>query len=191
MLIAFVTQDNSSRRRLVAAGCVEVPTWYMASTTDMLPPADLPAVEPSSATEQELFRAHRRWQAEATGAYVEYPSVEAWASQYLDRPLPVERLAAAGCRCLVERNAASDRVLWIEGPDPTAALAALLARGIERGRQLFLFTTEAGLAHAGVELGMVAKPGSITVLEALAGADGGPGHSSLPTEWRLQGGDRA
>lgn len=191
MLIAFVTQDNASRRRLVAAGCVEVPTWYIASTRDTLPPADAPAVEPSSATAQELFRAHRRWQAEGAGAYVEYPSVEAWASQYLDRPLPVERLAAAGCHCLVERTATSDRVLWIEGRNPMAALAALLARAIEMGRQLFVFTTEAGLAQATVELGMVAKPGSITVLQALEGAHGGPGHSRLPPEWKLQGGDRA
>ena len=28
VLIAFVTHENASRRRLVAAGCLEIPTWY-------------------------------------------------------------------------------------------------------------------------------------------------------------------
>ncbi len=142
-------------------------------------------------TVDELRRAHRRWQAEGTGAYVVYPKLDVWISQYLDRPLPVEVLVAAGCHCLVERAAASDRVLWIEGQNPSPAVAALLARAVRAGRQLFLFATEPGLAQAGVELGMVAKPGSITVLDAGAGLTGVAAQSRLPAEWRLQGGDRA
>ena len=191
VLIAFVTQDNASRRRLVAAGCLEVPTWYVASNAETPLPDHAPAVEPSPATIGELYRAHRRWQGEGTGAYVEYPSVGVWASQYVDRPLPVERLTAAGCTCLVERSATSDRVLWIDGTDPRAAVAALLARAIAAGRQLFVFAAQAGLASAGVDLGMVGKPGSIAVLDALEGVNGDPGRSSLPAEWRLQAGDRA
>jgi hypothetical protein len=208
VLIAFVTQDNASRRRLVAAGCLEVPTWYVASNADTPPPADTRPVEPSRASVDELFRAHRRWQAEGTGAYVVYPSIEIWASQYLDRPLPVERLTAAGSHCLVERAAASDRVLWIDGQDPSTAVKALLGRAIATGRQLFVFTAQAGVAQAGVDLGMVAKPGSITALGAFGGpgpGEAGPGEfraggpvpgpspfpTSLPAEWRLQGGDRA
>ncbi len=191
VLIAFVTQDNASRRRLVAAGCIEVPTWYVASNAQTPPPANAPVVEPSAATIGELYRAHRRWQGEGTGAYVEYPSVGVWASQYVKRPLPVERLTAAGCTCLVERSATSDRVLWIDGAEPRAAVAALLARAIAAGRQLFVFAAQDGLARAGIELGMVAKPGSIAVLDALEGSNGGLNRSGLPVEWRLQAGDRA
>lgn len=191
VLIAFVTQDNASRRRLVAAGCLEVPTWYVASNAETLPPADAPIVEPSNLTAHELFRVYRHWQAEGPGAYVVYPSVDIWASQYLDRPLPVERVTAAGGHCLVERSAASDRILWIDGRDPSAAVAALLARAVGTERQLFMFTAQAALAQAGIDLGMVAKPGSITLLDALEGQGDGRGHSSLPARWRLQGGDRA
>ena len=193
VLIAFVTHDNASRRRLVAAGCLEVPTWYVASNADTPLPADAPKVEPDPATGEELFHAYRRWQEEGTGAHVVYPSVETWASQYLGRPLPVERLAAAGCRCLIEHAAASDRVLWIGGRDPSAAVRALLGRALTAGRQLFVFTAQADLAQAGIDLGMAAKPGSITVLDALDGPAGGPspGSASLPAAWRLQGGDRA
>lgn len=190
MLIAFVTHDTASRRRLVAAGCVEVPTWYVGSTNETALPDNSHPVELSTATAEDLFHAHRRWQAESTGAYVEYPSVETWASQYLNRPLQVDRHIAAGCHCFVERAVASDRVLWIEGRDPSLALAGLLRRAFESGRQLFMFTAEAMLAQAGLDLGMVAKPGSITALNSLDGQEDGPGSSSLPTEWRLQGGDR-
>ena len=166
-LIAFVTHDNASRRRLVAAGCLEVPTWYVVSNSATPRPASALAVEPSTVTVDELFRAYRRWQSAGPGAYVVYPSVEVWSSQYLERPLPVERLAVAGCHCLVERAASSDRALWIAGRDPAAAVAALLARAIETERQLFFFTAQARLARTGIDLGMVAKPGSITVLDAI------------------------
>ncbi len=38
VLTAFVTRENASRRRLVAAGCLEVPTWYVASNAETSPP---------------------------------------------------------------------------------------------------------------------------------------------------------
>jgi hypothetical protein len=191
VLIAFVTHENASRRRLVAAGCLEIPTWYVASNQETMAPVDAPVVETSTATVAQLFRARKRWQGHGSGAYVLYPSVEVWASQYLDRPLPVERLTAAGCHCLIEHAPVSDRILWIDGGDRSAALAALLARAVGTGRQLFLFTMDAGLVQAGIELGMVAKPGSITVLDPLDQRAGPSGLASLPTAWRLQGGDRA
>jgi hypothetical protein len=189
-LIAFVTKDNASRRRLAAAGCIEVPSWYVASSSETPPPADVPVVEASHAPVDELYRAFERWQGNGSGAHVVYPTAEVWASQFIDRSLPVERLTAAGTHCLVERAAASDRVLWIDGPDPSTALAALLARAVATGRQLLVFTVQAGLAQVGVDLGMVAKPGSITVLDVVERPADGPARAPLPTEWWLQGGDR-
>lgn len=183
-LLAFVTHDNASRRRLVAAGSAEVPTFYVASAAGTPSPAGAPAVHADQAAPEELFRAHREWQERGEGAYFVYPSAAEWASQFLERALPVECVRAAGCRCLVERAAASDRVLWMDGPDPAGAVPALLARAVAAGRQLFFFTREALLAEAGAALGMAAKPGSLTVIGA------GDGGAELPTEWRLQGGDR-
>ena len=191
VLIAFVTHENASRRRLVAAGCLEIPTWYVASSHETMAPADAAVVEPSTAPVAQLFRDFKRWQGRGAGASVFYPSVEVWASQYIDRPLPVERLTAAGCHCLIERAPVSDRVLWIDGQDRSAAVAALLARAVATGRQLFVFTMEAGLVQAGIDLGMVAKPGSITVLDPLDQHARPSSLAGLPTDWRLQGGDRA
>ena len=190
-LIAFVTQENASRRRLVAAGCIEVPTWYVASNEQTVGPADAPVVSSSTATVDELFRAFRSWQENGAGASVAYGNSDVWAAQFLDRPLPVERLAVAGCQCLVEHAPASDRVLWIDGPDPAIAVAGLLARAVAMGRQLFVFTLHAGMAEALVELGMAAKPGSLTVLDERSRGDMIPAGPRLATQWRLQGGDRA
>ena len=189
-LIAFVTQENASRRRLVAAGCLEVPTWYVASNEQTVGPIDAPSVRPSTATVDELFRAYRGWQESGAGASVVYRDSDVWAAQFLDRPLPVERLAVAGCQCLVEHAPASDRVLWIDGQDPAIALAGLLTRAVAMGRQLFVYTLQGELAEALVELGMVAKPGFLAILDADLGGDSLDA-SALPTRWRLQGGDRA
>ncbi len=191
LLIAFVTADNASRRRLVAAGSLEVPTSYVMSGPETPAPTGTPPVGPDDLSVDDLFRAHLRWAGEGSGAYPVYPSARVWASQFLDRPLPVERLTVAGCHCLVERSAASDRVLWLVGPDPEAALAALLARAVRARRQLFLFSVDARIARAGADLGMQVKPGSITLLDARDDATGESLRSALPTEWRLQGGDRA
>lgn len=191
LLIAFVTHENASRRRLVAAGCAEVPTWYVASDPDTPPPSRAAAVEPTAAPAQELFRAHLDWQAGGSGASVIYPSIEVWASQFLVRPLPVEVVRAAGARCVVERGTTSDRVLWTDGRDGPAALAALLKRAIESERQLFLFTMDPALARVGADLGMLAKPGSLTVLETLDEGNERPRVSRIPAAWRVQGGDRA
>ena len=122
------------RRRLVAAESTEVPTFYVASRIDTREPPGAPGVRAADAVPEELFRAHCRWQEQGTGAYFVYPSAREWASQFLERALPVECLSAAGCRCLVERAAASDRVLWMDGPDPRAAVSALLARAVVRRR---------------------------------------------------------
>ena len=191
LLIAFVTHENASRRRLVAEGCAEVPTWYVASDPDTSPPSRAASVEPSPAAAEELFRAHADWQAGGSGASVVYLSVEVWKSQFLVRPLPVEVVRAAGGRCVIERSATSDRVLWTDGRDGPAALAALLKRAIESGRQLFMFTMDPTLARVGADLGMMAKPGSLTILDAPDEGNERPKASRIPAAWRVQGGDRA
>jgi hypothetical protein len=191
LLIAFVTCDNASRRRLVAAGCLEVPTWYVLSTAETLAPLGVSDVTLSARTVDELYRAHLCWLDASPGAHPVYPSAEVWGSQFLHRPLPVERLATAGCDCLVERSADSDRVLWLVGADPSAGIAALLARAVAAQRQFFFFTVDAVLARAGAALGMAVKPGSITVLDAREAPDSPASSSALPGVWRLQGGDRA
>jgi hypothetical protein len=190
-LIAFVTHDNASRRRLVAAGCREVPTHYLFSTPDTPQPAGSPEVRPGQLDLESLYRAHLQWVDGVAGAHLVYPSAAVWAGQFLERPLPVERVSVSGCQALVERSRTADRVLWLVGSEPGPALAGLLGRALGAGRQLFLFSVEARVAEAATGLGMEMKPGSITVLPA----SGDPAAPIVPGElaqqWRIQGGDRA
>ena len=191
MLIAFVTHDNASRRRLVAAGCLEIPTWYVASNHETMAPAEAAVVEPSTAPVAQLFRDFKRWQGRGAGASVFYPSLEVWASQYIDRPLPVERLTAAGCHCLIER-----------APSPTGSCGSMARidprqwplswrEPSQRDGSCSFSRWRPGLSRLGIDLGMVAKPGSITVLDPLDQHARPSGLAGLPTDWRLQGGDRA
>jgi len=180
-LLAFVTEANPSRRRLAAAGATEVASSYLASSPSTPAPDAAPAVvmvdDPGPVALAALSArpgAHR----------FAYPDVAAWSSQHLLRPDPVEVVAVAGAMAVVERGAASDRVLHVseeESADPEGVLGGLLARAVTAGRQLFCFTTTPAWVTAGTALGMVAGSGSICVLPTGA-VPGGP--------WVVHGGDR-
>lgn len=180
-LIAFVTEANPSRRRLVAAGAAEVASTYLASSPSTPAPAAPAAVlavdDPGPlalAASVDRPGAHRF-------AYVD---AAAWSSQHLLRPDPVEVVAVADATVVLERAPSSDRVLYVseeEQADPSEVLGALLARAVASGRQLFCFTTRPAWSAAGAACGLVAGPGSICVLP----------FGALPdAPWVVHGGDR-
>jgi hypothetical protein len=195
-LIAFVTHDNASRRRLVAAGCREVPSHYLFSTADTTGPHAAPAVATTPVDVEALYRAHMAWVEAGRGAHPRYASAAEWAGQYVLRPLPVEHVAVGGCEALIERSPSSDRVLWLVGGDPGAALAGLLDRALRSGRQLFLYSMDDAVVEAANRLGLTDKPGSLTVLDVPGGPGAGAhdavaGVDELAHRWRIHGGDRA
>lgn len=101
VLLAFVTQDNPSRRRLEAAGAAAIPTFYCRRATS-LPPARENAVR-----------------------FVY--SDEEWQSQFVARPAPAERLNGAGWSAVIEQAADTDRILHVAG-DREAAFRELVKR---------------------------------------------------------------
>jgi hypothetical protein len=101
-LLAFVTAENPSRRRLEAAGALAIPSFYCRGVRALPePPRD--AVR-----------------------FVYEP--DEWRSQFLDRPSPVEHIESDRWRVVLEPTPANDRVLFIDG-DRHDAVATLAASG--------------------------------------------------------------
>ena len=101
-LVAFVTAENASRRRLEAAGARAIPSFYCRKVTT-LPPAREAAVR------------------------FTYTDAE-WRAQFLDRPGTVEHLRGDSWDAVVQRADATDRLLHVSG-DRSAAIAAIASRG--------------------------------------------------------------
>ena len=131
LLLAFVTQENASCRRLRAAGARMIPTAYCRSTVRVTP-----------ATEERLPSANA-----CTFVYTE----EEWSGQFLERPASVERIESDRWSAVVEPTPVYDRVHHIEG-ERIEALTALTVRG----RRVFAFATlpddEAALVQHGFEI---------------------------------------
>jgi GNAT superfamily N-acetyltransferase len=216
LLLAFVTEDNPSARRLTAAGSALFPTFYLFSTPETPrteSSLELRRVSDIGAILSKLLSIREAEQADFT-RFV-YPSSDAWVSQFLERPGNIEVLAVDGGAWIVlERTPTSDRVQLMvvdRSSRLTAAgcLRALLRRARDRGRQLFFFTTVRDLSEQGRGIGLTLKPGLLTALvadeSALRGALGidasRPLHSATGLadpespwfvgNWDLQSGDRA
>ena len=133
-LLAFVTHDNASRRRLEAAGSTMVPTCYVLSTPQTPDlSATTTACKPAFVTDVSL--ASRLYEAaqDAAGVQFGYAGVRAWAGQFLERPTPTQVFEIEGLGHVIT-----------EETDTTLRALALLPR--EQGRWLELF--EAAVGHA-------------------------------------------
>lgn len=212
LLLAFVTTDNASARRLVAAGAATFPTWYCSveavpgdaiggwATPDAEPvvPIALPTL-----AEREA-RGHTR---------VAYPTSTDWAGQFADRPdCDVLRLAGRSGDgfAVVQHGDRSDRVqLLIHGErdERRRWLRSLRAVAARDARQLFLFTSRRELAEDCAAVGMATRDGWLTgmvadpssLAEALGqddqhptddGALADPASSWFLGPWAIHGGDR-
>ncbi len=183
LLVAFVTEDNPSCRRLQAAGAAGVETSYLLSSDETPAPAAGCEESRPLGDVDPWTRLHAVEQAGAVSSFV-YPDREAWLGQFVRRPEPVEVVDAGGTTVLVERAARSDRVLLAPVVDAAAArraLAALWRSAFDGGRQLFCFSTQPAWRDAALALGLRALPGRMTILPAKAAPSG---------TWRVHGGDR-
>ena len=178
-LIAFVTHDNASRRRLVAAGCSRFRpgTWPRTTRRCRPPMRRWSSRVPRPSTSCSAPTAAGRTTAPACPSCtsvrrlgVAVPRAAAAGRASGRGRVPVSRRACASLR-----QGPLDR-----RPGSPAALAGLLARAVETGRQLFVFTLHVGMAEALDRLGMAAKPGSLTVLDEPSRVKiGSPGTSGV------------
>ena len=215
LLLAFVTEDNPSARRLRAAGSALIPTFYLFSSPETPRPKSSfePRVLPT--TETTLRDIMEIQQADQVGfTHFLYPTAEAWLSQFVERPGTIEVLALdGGAWCVLDRSQVSDRVQLTvvdrrSGASLGACLSRLLRASLDRNRQLFLFVTRPSVREEATGLGLTLKPGFLTALvangSALRGALGidpprplrGSGELTDPESpwflgtWHLQSGDR-
>lgn len=169
LLLAFVTEDNASYRRLRDAGAVLVPTRYWVFPAPSSPTGDAGPLRAVAADAASLHRPHE--ERADSGLRFTYDA-EGWRGQFLARPSPVEALESDAGLALVERAATTDRVLALypSAGSGEALVRALHARAQAGGRGLFAFTGNAERAAWFEPLGAAAKPGFMTVLPAAGGA---------------------
>jgi GNAT superfamily N-acetyltransferase len=173
LLLAFVTEDNPSARRLTAAGSARFPTSYLFSTPDTPLPGSSLEPRALSDVDNSLGDIMSIREMEQTGfTRFVYPTSDVWRSQFVERPGNIDVLAlGGGAWCVLEHSRKSDRVQLIvvdraSGVSLGACLRGLLRQAVRRSRQLFLFTTQPAVAEEGQRLGLTLKPGFLTALIA-------------------------
>jgi hypothetical protein len=173
LLVAFVTEDNASARRLKAAGAALVPAHYVFTTVETSRPRNAVAIHTVPLMAQTGARMHEiTANAGRNSVHFVYPTFDDFMSQIVKRPDPSEIVGdAVGNMCAIEQVNDTDRIQLMACPanDDRSAetfLAALLARALDRGRRMFLYTTNPTVFSVTQRLGLGHKPGFITLLVA-------------------------
>lgn len=190
-LLAFVTEDNASRRALERAGSLMIPTSYIWSPeTDAQAPSGSADVEVVEGSDERVGRlVERRAEAAAGATAFHYPTAELWRAQMIERPTGTEIVEAGGQLAVIEKHKVFDRLLTssasADGDDRLALEAALAARALASGRRYFSFTSSrAHAARLREALGLAGVDGFITLLGAAEPAPDAAG------AWFVESGDR-
>ena len=170
LLLAFVTKNNASFRRLVDAGSLLFPTHYLFSGDNTpIPESDLvvsPVLDIRKGVET-IFERLIKYQVEF--AHFTYTPKE-WQSQFFDRSGEIEFLCINNIGlAVIEKKEDFDRVLFMslgEGITFKKYIKALLKRALNNRRKLFLFTTSPLWKDECVKSGFKYSPGYLTALVA-------------------------
>jgi hypothetical protein len=169
LLLGFARAGNASVRQLAAAGSALSPTAYCLTPPDggRHGAGARAAIEPGSPDVVALSTALER--SRASRVRFTYAPAE-WASQFLDRPRPTECLTLdSNGWAVVEPIGATDFVQLLLTHDEAGrsrALAALLGRARDRGRELFVFAGDEEWRHDCLRLGFAVSSGYLTALVA-------------------------
>jgi hypothetical protein len=164
-LLAFVTQDNASYRRLRDAGSRLFPTTYVFSPEGVsIPGAALPEDPNPEAKLMEMCHATA-----GARSHVLYARDE-WRSQFLARegPTRVLRLGDLGW-AVVETKGDFDRMQGLaleHGASVESAMGMVASDARARGKRFFSFTTDGDVAAACENIGLTSAPGFLTALTA-------------------------
>lgn len=176
LLLAFVTNQNASRRRLDEAGATLFPSAYC------LGPVDAPVVvEPLRPVS---FAPHRE---STTGAATFAYADEEWRLQFLHRPtiVPVVVMGHDTAGAVVEQGDRQHLVHAVWGEREASLLVGLAAEAASRQRRLFCFTTRVDLWEALAQAGFDVVSGSIAAIST-----GARSVVDLVQSWDLVNGDR-
>jgi hypothetical protein len=192
-LLGFVTADNATGRGLQRLGAAAIPSTYLVSRDrPRFPGAGILRLRDAKVADDWSVRAEARLRPEAAPAGFHYPDASAWRSQMVERPHDVQSLRiGATCRAVIEGVGDTDRLQWLDGDgrERLAAIRAIVARALCRGRKFFMYSTCPHEAAAARRLGLAAHRGYMMALALQAGHD-----SSVRDwprmSWVVQSGDR-
>ena len=175
-LLAFVTEDNASRRRLEAAGSQMVPSHYCKTTV----PGDGPTPTSTNADPADVYQKYLA--SRSAHGHFAYPDRSQWADQTLNRRQPVQVFDAVGVPVIVEVRDEYSMVLCVASDDAEerrAALTSIRAKASEEKPVLTYTLDRADLDEAWQIL-----PGFVTAL---------PINDTVPAitgDLRIENGDR-
>jgi hypothetical protein len=193
-LLGFVTADNATCRELQRVDAAAIPSSYIIS--DDRPP------EPTAVTASVADVALGEWreyadsvlqrQCSTAVAGFHYPDVNAWRSQFVDRPHPIELLRVGDTsRAIMERLDDTDRLQWLDG-DPQeqgAAIAAVVERARRMRRRFFMYSTASPPESLLQDCGLKVRPGFMMAVATQTEHE--PVVRAWPTlPWQVQSGDR-
>jgi ribosomal protein S18 acetylase RimI-like enzyme len=192
LLLAFVTAENPSYRRLAAAGAAQWATHYFSSANERAEVRHSNPVRLTRVSDEtnEIYRILERVGAarDRTARFV-YTADE-WVAQFLKRPNETEwlRLNEDGATVL-ETQDGIDRILALYVPTDAGfleVLQTLTADAVGRGHRLMFFTTSPEQAIYAETFGMKRLPGYLMAL---------PVHpqnaqTAAIEKWAVQSGDR-
>ena len=179
--LAFVTRDNASRKALQRCGAAMIPAAYVVSDGTPNAAAAEVTIEKVRVMPSDMHHA-----APTSGPVrFSYPSASAWATQHLERPLPVEVYRLHGEYAIIEHAADTDRLQWTsaDGQLRHQVAASLAARAAVAGRKFFMYRTD----NPDVD-GLDSRPGFVCCLPTAAGQS--DPLSDLGTDWDIQSADR-
>jgi hypothetical protein len=173
LLLAFMTEANPSARTLARAGAAMIPSYYLFSTAQTPTPSAARPLRRLAKSEQVIESLFARLQVSGQGyARFVYPLARDFCAQFVNRANPTEVLGDGRDNFgIVEAKADTDLLqLWLaataDEAGSTACLAGFLKHALDRGRQLFLYSTRPEVARASAKLGLATKAGYLTILIA-------------------------
>jgi len=183
LLLAFVTEDNASCRRLQAAGAVMVETsyWIVPPSQRRSPISTTLRLAAGTGTDV-LHRAH---ESRAGGGLRFTYDLHGYAGQMLQRPLTTQVLESDHGLAIVEHAPGTDRLLALYpvNGQGQALVTEIGSAAHASGRTLFGFTGDAQTAAWFVPFDVAPRRGFMTIMAA-------SGAASSQTSLCLENGDR-
>lgn len=190
VLLAFVREDNPSRRVLEREGALLAPTFYFradAASEEDTPPERVFAVDPNAALMEDLWQRVAR--SGETRFRFHYETVTAFASQFIHRHSATLLLRdEAGHLAIVQDDGRQRLAHLIAFANADSASALHFLKGLAAsaradGRTLAVFTSPGPVRLACDEAGFTCGRGFVTVMRESG--------TSLDAPWSVSGGDRS
>jgi Acetyltransferase (GNAT) domain len=209
LLLAFVTEDNSSCRQLCRGGAATFPTSYLTLKPEQAPDSWKSGWEEVDSISEKLFQ---RWMSAREGfVRYGYGSIGDWRSQIVDRCLKTLLLQSEEAFVVLGDRADTYQLHAFMGTDGQSfrEILQVVKYYCNRARKkLFLFSTDPALSEFCQTNGFVEKRGyvtahvtdwtqlgralqlAVTKTELPHGIVGDPASAWFLGRWQLQSGDR-